>query len=173
MLLKATKSTNPYTEGVIRLLVKHVPPIHTYTEGVISLLETYVHPQISSPHSKAVRGGCLVITTFLISDRHLRCCVLPNIHRRCHQLNRKVYAIYKPLPRTAKLCGEGWSSCYIHISIKRKTPSVLFSPNHRGLYELSIYKKDDWKSPLQIGCSSLHPYGFGCGKPHPYKQYWS
>jgi len=45
-----------------------------YTEGVISLLEKHVHPQTSSPHSDAVRGGSLVTTTFLITDRHLRCC---------------------------------------------------------------------------------------------------
>jgi len=113
MLLKTTKSTNIYTEGVISLLEKHVPPIKPFP----------------AQRSCVGKGGPRVISTFLISERHLRCCVLPNIHRRCHQLNRKVYAIYKPLPRTAKLCGEGWSSCYIHISIKRKTLSVLFSCN--------------------------------------------
>ena len=42
-----------------------------YTEGVISLLDRHVHPKFFSQHSEAVRGASLVITTFLIRDRNL------------------------------------------------------------------------------------------------------
>ena len=54
---------HPYTEGVIRLIEKNMPPIKPFP----------------AQRSCAGKGGSRVISTFLISERHLRCCVRPTI----------------------------------------------------------------------------------------------
>jgi len=115
-----------------------------YTEGVISLLEKHVHPQFSSPHSDAVRGGSIVISAFLLSDRHLRCCFTPS-----HVSNSFIFMN----------CGEEKH----HVTIARNEqpssgrpkspPSIL--DEHVG-------------SPLQIWMIGNHPYDFKRGKPRPY-----